>query len=80
MSYSERTQVLLTPEQRQKVELLAASTSTSVGAVVRAAIDAYGPGPSPEQRARAADALLSLDLPVADWDEIEREIEDGYRT
>lgn len=77
MSFSERTQVLLSPEQREKVERLAARTSRSVGAVIRDAIDAYGPQPSPDRRRRALADLFSLEAPVDEWDVLEREIEDG---
>lgn len=80
MSLSERTQVLLNQEQRLRVEKLAADSSRSVGAVIRAAIDAYLPPAPPEQRRRALDELFSLDAPVADWDVMEAEIEAGYRS
>lgn len=80
MSLSERTQVLLTEEQRLKVQQLAARSSVSVGAVIRAAIDAYLPPASPEQRRRALDDLLSLNAPVAEWDVMAAEIETGYRS
>jgi hypothetical protein len=80
MSLSERTQVLLTEEQRRKVEQLAARSSVSVGAVIRAAIDAYLPSATPEQRRRALDDLFSLNAPVADWSVMEAEIEAGYRS
>lgn len=80
MSLSERTQVLLTQEQRRRVEQLAAASSVSVGAVIRAAIDAYLPSVTPEQRRRALDDLFSLDAPVADWSAMEAEIEAGYRS
>ncbi|MGH3981674.1 MAG: hypothetical protein ACRDST_03010 [Pseudonocardiaceae bacterium] len=80
MSLSERTQVLLTTEQRRRVEQLAARSSVSVGAVIRAAIDAYLPSATPEQRHRALDDLSSLEAPVADWSVMEAEIDAGYRS
>lgn len=70
-------QVLLSPEQRAKVERLAARTSRSVGAVIRDAIDAYGPQPSPDQRRRALAELFALEAPVDDWKVIEEEIAEG---
>jgi predicted transcriptional regulator len=79
MSLSERTQVLLSPEQRRRVEQLAARSSVSVGAVIRAAIDDYLPSTSSEQRRHALDDLLALEAPTADWATIEAEIEAGYR-
>ncbi|MEJ7797155.1 MAG: hypothetical protein WKF42_01555 [Solirubrobacteraceae bacterium] len=79
MSLSERTQVLLSPGQRRRVEQLAARSSVSVGAVIRAAIDDYLPPSSSEQRRRALDDLFALEAPTADWATIEAEIEAGYR-
>ncbi|MGI8759010.1 MAG: hypothetical protein ACR2K0_06855 [Acidimicrobiales bacterium] len=78
MALSMRTQVLLTEEQRHQVQLLAEQSSISVGAVIRAAIDAYLPSASLEQRRRGLDLLLSLEAPVADWETMEAEIEAGY--
>ena len=76
MSFTERTQVLLSPEQRARLERLARRQRRSVGAVVRDAIDAYAP--SDEQRRREALAeLLSLDAPVPDWPAMKRQIIDG---
>jgi hypothetical protein len=80
MSLTERTQVLLSPSQRQKVEDLATSSSRSVGAVIRAAIDSYGGRASPETRAAALDELFSLEAPVDDWEVMEREIVAGYHS
>ncbi len=78
MPFTERTQVLLSPEQHRRVVRLAARASTSVGAVIRAAIDAYEPAVSSDRRRRALEELFALDAPVGEWDEMEREIEAGY--
>jgi len=51
-----------------------------VGAVIRAAIDAYVAPTSPQQRRLALNELFSLDAPVADWDILASEIEAGYRS
>jgi hypothetical protein len=71
--YTERTQVLLSPEQRRRLERRAAQERRSVGAVIRAAVDAYT-GPSGRTRQEAADSLLSLGAPVADWEEMKADI------
>ncbi|MDQ3527226.1 MAG: hypothetical protein M3424_04980 [Actinomycetota bacterium] len=47
--------------------------------MIRAAIDDYARPPGPERRRRAVDALFALEAPVAEWEAMEREIEDGYR-
>jgi len=80
MSLSERTQVLLSVEQRRRVEQLAARSSVSVGAVIRRAIDGYLPPASSEERRRALDDLFALNAPVADWATMDAEIEAGYRS
>ena len=77
MTLSERTQVLLTPEQRARVERIAAERGMSVGAVIREAIDAQT---APRRRSRedALRSLLSHNAPVDDWDVMEAEIDTRY--
>lgn len=76
MSYSERTQVLLTPEQRARLERIAAQRGISLGAAIREAIDTYGAPPA-RSRADALDALFQLEAPVDEWDTMKREIIEG---
>jgi len=76
MSYSERTQVLLTPEQRARLETIAARQGISLGAVIRKAIEAYDLAP-PRARAEALETLFSLEAPVDEWDAMKREIIEG---
>ncbi len=71
--FTERTQVLLTPEQRRRLERRAVEERRSVGAVIRDAVDAYT-GSSGRTRRDAADSLLSIGAPVADWEEMKAEI------
>lgn len=73
MVYSERTQVLLSPQQRSKLEHIASRTRKSVGAVIRDAIDAYQRS-TDDERLAAIDTILSLDLPVEDWPAMKRDI------
>ena len=70
---SERTQVLLTPAQRNRLERLAEERRQSVGAIIREAIEVYTV-PTMNSRREAADALLALEAPVADWVEMKAEI------
>ena len=73
--HSERTQVLLTPEQRGRLERIAAREGRSLGAVIRDAVDAYTlPG---RPRHEALEALFALEAPVADWEQMKREIIEG---
>lgn len=71
--HSERTQVLLTPEQRSRLERIANRESRSLGAVIRDAIDAYTL-PRARSRREALRSLTSLGAPVADWDVMKAEI------
>jgi predicted DNA-binding protein len=70
---TERTQVLLTPGQRARLERLAERRGVSVGAVVREAIEAYT-ATDPASREAAFDALVELEAPVGEWDEMKDEI------
>ncbi len=71
--YTERTQVLLSPEQIQRVKRLARQTHRSVGAVIRDAVDAYASVPADERRA-AVERLIRLDAPVDDWEVMKAQI------
>jgi predicted transcriptional regulator len=73
---SERTQVLLTKEQRARLDRIAADRHMSLGAVIREAIDAYA-APRGKSRGEAVDRLASLGAPVADWETMKREIATG---
>lgn len=73
---TERTQVLLTPAQRQRLQRLADQRSMPVGALIREAIDAYL-SPESRSRRRALDDLYSLEAPVSDWETMKSEIEAG---
>jgi len=71
--YSERTQVLLSPEQLDRLKRVARRDGRSVGAVIRDAVDAYTQGPS-ERRLTALEHLFTLDAPVDDWSVMKAEI------
>jgi len=73
MSYSERVQVLLSIDQRTRLERIARHQGKSVGAVIREAIERFASDSS------AADGddletIFSLDLPVDDWSAMKAEI------
>lgn len=71
--FSERTQVLLAPAQVEKLKRIAARDGRSVGAVIRDAVDAYV-DPGLDSRRRAADRILSMNLPVDDWEVMKEQI------
>lgn len=74
--FSERTQVLLRPDQRERLDAAARRRGMSVGAVIREAVDAYF-GPRSRTRADAIEALFAMEAPVEDWDVMKAEIERG---
>ena len=71
--FSERTQVLLSPQQVEKLKRIAARDGLSVGAVIRDAVDSYV-DPGLDSRRRAADRILSMNLPVDDWEVMKEQI------
>lgn len=74
--HSERTQVLLTPAQRQRLERIAAREGRSLGAVIRDAIDAYTL-PRARPPGEALRSLTGLGAPVDDWEVMKAEIARG---
>ncbi len=74
--FTERTQVLLTSSQRQRLQRLADHRSIPVGALIREAIDAYLSSVGRSRR-RALVDLYSLEAPVSEWETIKSEIEAG---
>ena len=65
--FSERTQVLLSPEQVSKLKRIAARDGRSLGAVIRDAVDSYV-DPGDDARHRAIQAILAMHAPVDDWE------------
>jgi hypothetical protein len=71
--YSERTQVLLSPEQLDRVKRIARRDGRSVGRVIRDAVDAYTFTPGDRRRA-AIEHMMTLEAPVDDWEVMKAEI------
>ena len=71
--FSERTQVLLSPQQVEKLKRIAARDGRSVGAVIRDAVDSYV-DPGIDSRRRAFEAIISLNAPVDDWEVMKEQI------
>lgn len=77
MKLTKRTNLLLTAEEDRALEQWAAATGKSKGAIVRELLDkALLEKPLPAAL-DAARRLVSLSLPVSDWEEMEAEIERG---
>ncbi|MFT4214640.1 MAG: hypothetical protein QM622_07685 [Microbacterium sp.] len=72
---TERLQVLIDAEQRARLESAAAARGTSIGYLVRAAIDVVYP-PDGDRRAAAAAAILDAEpMEVPDIDELRVELD-----
>ncbi len=68
-----RTQVLLSREQRERLERLAAERGYPSAALIREAIDRYLP-PRRRSRSEALATIRRLELPVDRWERMEEEI------
>ncbi len=77
--YSERTQVLLSPGQRRRLEHIAAEQGISIGAVVREAIDQFT-APRARPAREAMETLFALEAPIAEWEDMKSEILRGATT
>lgn len=73
--YTRRIQATLTEEQYRDLQRIARARHTTVSELVRDALEReYFEGPALEQRRQALQELLSLNAPVADWQQMEAEI------
>ncbi len=71
-----RVQLLLTPEQYERLATLARARGRSVGALIREAIERVyfaEPAEGLEARLEAVRKMAALRMPVADWEQMERE-------
>lgn len=73
--YTERVQAVLTKEQHELLRQLAQARKASVSVLVRQAVEQVYLHPAEAERRQAAlRNFLSLNLPVADWEQMEEEI------
>lgn len=73
MELSKKTTILFSPDLHERLARLAAQRGTSIGDLVRTAVERqYGLVPS-EERLAAADELAGLRLPVGTPQEMEQE-------
>ena len=76
--YTERVQTLLTKEQYERLLALAEQEQKSLSVIIReAVVEQYFVQIDHQKRRQALDALLALEAPVADWPQMEAEIEQG---
>ena len=70
---TKKTTILLQPELHRRLTRLADQRRTSIGELIRSAVERqYGLGGS-EERLRAVHALASMSLPVGSPEEMKRE-------
>lgn len=76
--YTERVQTVLTKEQYDRLIALAEDVQKPLSVLIREAIEERYFAPLAEQRRQLAlENLLALNAPIADWPQMEREIEGG---
>ncbi|MCA9949068.1 MAG: hypothetical protein KDE48_05445 [Anaerolineales bacterium] len=76
--YTERVQAVLTKEQYKRMMEIAKQENKALSVLIREAVEERYFVPLEQQRRRQALAnLLALDAPVADWSQMETEIEQG---
>lgn len=71
--FTERTQVLLSPEQLARLKRIAARDGRSVGSVIREAVDSFVEA-APDSRDRALRSIMSMNAPVDDWEVMKAQI------
>ena len=74
--FTERIQVLMTRVQRRRLEAEARQTGTSVGALIREAIDTRARRAPPSERRNAAREITSMRAPHVGVDELERLVDE----
>ena len=77
MEARRRAQILLDREDYSALARIARQQRTSVSELIKAAVRERFLGVS-ESRGRALRKLMQMELPVIDWEEIEREVADGH--
>jgi predicted transcriptional regulator len=70
---TKRVQVLLDQFQYQRLDEIARQRDRSMGALIREAIDQVYLQSAMGERLGAVRALAAMQLPVADWEQMERE-------
>ena len=75
---TERLEIRLPREQLRLLRQEARRRGVPVAQVVREAIDLLLVEEDRQDRVRAAEELFRINAPVADWEGMKREIEEGY--
>jgi predicted DNA-binding protein len=77
--YNERMQILISKEQRRRLEQEAERRDASVASVIREAVDAHLGGVGREDRIAAAEAIAAMEPgPYISPEDLERMIAEAY--
>lgn len=77
MARTKRAQVLMEPDEYERLESIAAERDVPVAELIRTAVrERYLL--TREERARMVDRILGLDLPVVEWEEAEDEVVEAH--
>ena len=75
---TKRVQVLLSPSQWESLQRLSKEQGCSVGSLIREAIEIVYLGKATRETAlKAVKVLAGMELPVSDWEQMERESSPG---
>ena len=72
-----RMNMLMEPAAYDRLAAIAERESVSVAELVRRAVEECYLG-QPAHRSEVVDEILAMELPVADWEELEAEIEEAH--
>ena len=78
MGMTARVQVLFEPSQVSRLQAIAEAEGKSVGALIRAAVERVYLEGDRARRLAAVAKMAEMSLPVADWEQMERESTDRY--
>lgn len=77
MARTKRAQVLMEPDEYERLESIAAERGVPVAELIRTAVrERYLL--TREERRRLVDEILGLDLPVVEWEEAEDEVVEAH--
>lgn len=78
MARTKRAQVLMEEDDYARLERIARARGVSVGALIREVVEERYLGARGEQRRAIIEEIAGMGLPVIDWADAERMIEDAH--
>ena len=77
MAPTRRAQILMEPEEYRRLRAIARERKTSVSSLIREAVRETFLAPEVE-KGTVVEAILSMRLPIPDWDEVRDELDRGH--